>query len=337
MPTTVLRRRDGRADAPVGRQINEVVLDNDSAGVTFTGTGPTASAHSITTKTTARSADAFPTSLPAPPPARRRRRQLTRPTSHRPAFIRFTHGCCGARSKSSRPTASITPAAPPRSASTTARSAPAGYTLARIISTPAARRQAKARSDHQQGAGNRQGRHRRRHPLRQRHGRLDRHANGRHRHFGLAARRRKLFHWIARSVGVGTSWPRQPGRRADNNVSAPSNIAQYMFPALSARPSTSASIPTAWRDLHSRARRPRPDRQRRRRRRTGRHEADLADHPGATRSIRTCRTSTEFRIQLDHRHHVTRHERSIRRDQSGLLGRNGRHDHRGGVPRQLAG
>lgn len=37
------------------------------------------------------------------------------------------------------------------------------------------------------------------------------------------------FHWIARSVGVGTTLTTATGASSDNNVSAPSNFAQYMF------------------------------------------------------------------------------------------------------------
>jgi len=37
------------------------------------------------------------------------------------------------------------------------------------------------------------------------------------------------FHWIARSVGVGTSLATATGASSNNNVSAPSNFAQYMF------------------------------------------------------------------------------------------------------------
>jgi hypothetical protein len=37
------------------------------------------------------------------------------------------------------------------------------------------------------------------------------------------------FHWIARSVGVGTTLATATGASSDNNVSAPSNFAQYMF------------------------------------------------------------------------------------------------------------
>ena len=37
------------------------------------------------------------------------------------------------------------------------------------------------------------------------------------------------FHWIARSVGIGTSLTTATGASSNNNVSAPSNYAQYMF------------------------------------------------------------------------------------------------------------
>lgn len=37
------------------------------------------------------------------------------------------------------------------------------------------------------------------------------------------------FHWIARSVGVGTTLTTATGASTNNNVSAPSNFAQYMF------------------------------------------------------------------------------------------------------------
>jgi hypothetical protein len=37
------------------------------------------------------------------------------------------------------------------------------------------------------------------------------------------------FHWIARSVGIGTSLTTATGAASDNNVSAPSNFAQHMY------------------------------------------------------------------------------------------------------------
>jgi hypothetical protein len=37
------------------------------------------------------------------------------------------------------------------------------------------------------------------------------------------------FHWIARSVGIGTTLTTATGASSDNNVSAPSNFAQYMY------------------------------------------------------------------------------------------------------------
>ena len=83
---------------PVGRQINEVVLDNDSAGVTFTG--------SVVQQHAARSyydedygavADAVPLPLRQHDHRRRDRdRHLHAEHSRRPASIRSTPGCCAA-------------------------------------------------------------------------------------------------------------------------------------------------------------------------------------------------------------------------------------------------
>ncbi len=131
---------------PVGRQINEVVLDNDSAGVTFSArAGRTAAAHGTTTKTTAWPAMPFRTDSPARSRAPRRRRPPTHQTFRRLVSIRSIPGCCGEPTARSRRTASTIPAAPPRFRSITARWALAGCILARTISTRAAPQPAKAR------------------------------------------------------------------------------------------------------------------------------------------------------------------------------------------------
>ena len=158
--------------------------------------------------------------------------------------------------------------------------------------------------------------------------------HGRARHFGLSARGREF---VPLDRPVGRHWDdarrRQSARRRSNNVSAPSNMAQYMFHP------TRAVRRGVYIGFHSNAGGGRGAR--------GLIDSSVADsasgrheRPGdilgdqINQDMQTLNGVFEYNWTTGTT--STYHER-LRRDQPGRRRRDGRHDHRGGVPRQRRG
>ena len=202
---------------PVGRQLNEVVLDNDSAGVTFTGAWSNSTqARVTTTKTTAPSPTRFAIASPARRPAPKQRSPPTRRTSPQAGFYPvYTWVLGGAESHDA-----ALPDQPHRRADADSRRPQHGrQRLGLPRHVPLRRRQFGAAGSVQisnEGDG-RQGRHRRRDSLRQRHGRPEGRTGGvgtSGRFPAIRARTRTRCTGSVASVGQGVDARRRSSGRA---------------------------------------------------------------------------------------------------------------------------
>ena len=231
-PTTCCGRRDGRADAAgraadqrggarqrLGRRDVHGRLDQQHA------------AREYYDEDYGAVADAVPLSLRQHDNRRRNGdRHLHAEHSRRPASIRSTRGSLRGTNRTTQTLSrSITPAARPRSASTTARSATAGFISARTTSTPAARRRLGSVQISNKAPATARSSSPTRSASATAWATYDRTARA-HGHLRLSARGREFRSTGSRDARHGHD-AGDGHRRQHDNVSAPSNMARVHVPA----------------------------------------------------------------------------------------------------------
>ena len=323
---------------PVGRQINEVCSTTISAGVTFTGAwSDSTTGARYYDEDYGAVADAVPyrfasTSTPASETAT----ATYTPNIPAAGLLSGLHlGVARHQPHDADSTGSTTRGGQTRSASITARSATAGCTSARITSTPAARRRYGSVQISNNSAGG--GTVVIADAIRFGNGMGDLRtatAGSAPADLRLSARGREFLPLADRGCSASGTTPIGTGASATTSR-RPSNMAEYMY--QNANPfgdaCTSASTPTA----------PATPTRRRPAGAVGLittsgatpHQSDLALYPGPADQPGHAEPQRRVRTQLEHADDAHVHQR-LRRDRPRRRRRDGRHDHRGRVPRQRA-